>query len=80
MEKLVKRTIFKLTYTPCYRRPLEPLYVEMTFGGAQKKVFGPFFQEYEAMAALLHKLSAINEIALMDVVTSVEIIFGGENE
>jgi hypothetical protein len=79
MEKLVKRTIFKLNCTPSYRRPLEPIRIVMRFG-TESKFFGNFYDEQEAMAALLHKLARLNEIGLMDVLTSAEVVFEGENE
>jgi hypothetical protein len=77
MEKETK-SILQVTCVSAFRHRMQPIRIVISFGG-QEKWFGNYYDEQEAMAALLRKLEGLNEVGLLELVTRAEVVFDNDD-
>jgi hypothetical protein len=73
------KTLFKFASIPSCGRYVWNLRILIRCGN-RVKIFGDFYDESAAIAALLDKLARINEAGLLDLVTSAEVVFDTPGE
>lgn len=73
-----RKSVFQVTCTRAFRPVMQPIRIVMYFGD-QAKWFGNYYDEQEAMSALFHKLTKLNEIGLLELLTRVEVVFENDD-
>jgi hypothetical protein len=73
------KKVMEMHFSPCNKRRGEVYRIVVIFGEATK-VFGPYYDEDDAISAVVHKLNRLGEIGMLPLLRRVEVVIEEEDK